>query len=165
MSCISTKKFYALGAAALVCFTQLAFAEDSGVEPSPKSASRQWSDVSGRFHAEATLLDTNQSTVRLRKTTGSVIVVPLDRLCLADRQFVAASHSNVQPSETHDTYKPIVSEAIAAARTGSLLTQLVPKVPENMIYVRLSKPFLQRIVARAVSDAAAMSTITSSARR
>lgn len=145
------EKFFAAGAIALVCFVPLAFAEDLRLDPTATSAVRQWSDISGRFHMQGTFIDSNQTTARLRKASGSVIAVPLDRLCPADQQFIAAAVRAAMPAEARDAYKPIVSEAIAAARASPLLDQLVPKVPENMIYVRLSKPFLQRIVGRAVS--------------
>jgi hypothetical protein len=149
MSWISTGKFLIL---AFFCFAQLALAEDFRLDANARSAVRQWSDISGRFQTDATLLDCNLSTVRLRKTTGSIISVPLDRLCPDDRKFIAAAkRAEVAPAATHDTYKPIVSEAIAAARAVSLSAELAPKIPENMVYVRLSKPFLQRIVSRAVS--------------
>jgi SLA1 homology domain 1, SHD1 len=127
---------------------------------------RQWSDSSGRFHADGTLVSGNRTEVRLRKVTGSVITVAFAHLSAADQRFVIAaleegSVSTQQPVAitaepitaglTYLAKKPVVSDALAAVRDSTLSIQSTATVPENMVYVRLSKAFLQRLVARDVS--------------
>lgn len=49
---------------------------------------RTWTDESGEFSVEAELVDSSATEVRLRKTDGSVVTVPLDRLSTEDRKYV-----------------------------------------------------------------------------
>lgn len=51
-------------------------------------ASRTWSDVTGQFKVEAALLGHDEREVRLRKSDGRLVTVPLDRLSAVDREFL-----------------------------------------------------------------------------
>lgn len=55
---------------------------------SPAAQSREWTDSTGSFRAQAEYLGLEEGKVRLKKTNGNVITVPLERLSEADRQFV-----------------------------------------------------------------------------
>ena len=52
-------------------------------------AAREWTDPTGKYRVEAELIDFTDGVVRLRKEDGRVIAVPLEKLSLADRHFVA----------------------------------------------------------------------------
>ena len=50
--------------------------------------SRTWTDSSGKYAIDADFMDCDGTTVRLRKRSGEVISIPLDRLCKEDREHV-----------------------------------------------------------------------------
>lgn len=66
---------------------------------------RTWTDDTGEFTVEAELVAVIGKTVRLRKSDGGVIVVPLERLSEADRQHVQ-SHSETPAATTPATPEP-----------------------------------------------------------
>jgi len=49
---------------------------------------REWTDSTGVFKVQAELIDVSGDVVHLRKTDGSVVAVPIDRLSVADQKFV-----------------------------------------------------------------------------
>jgi hypothetical protein len=49
-----------------------------------QASARVWTDVTGRHHAEAEFVELGGQTVRLRKTTGQYVDVPLARLSRQD---------------------------------------------------------------------------------
>ncbi|WP_436716326.1 SHD1 domain-containing protein [Roseiconus lacunae] len=49
---------------------------------------RTWSDTSGRFKLQATLIEVKGSDVYLKRTDGKTVKVPLQRLSEIDRQFL-----------------------------------------------------------------------------
>jgi hypothetical protein len=171
MRVIHLFKCFCVTAGVLAGTWSLASAETPALQSSPPSV-RRWSDSSGRFHTDAILVSGNSSVVRLQKATGSVITVPFARLSLSDRQFVldslqagiAAASSTTTVSGSPDATdradtpmsylanKPVVSDAITAMRSGTLFASRAPKVPENMIYVQLSRRFLQQLIARDISQ-------------
>jgi len=51
-------------------------------------STRTWNDKSGRFQIEATLLEHDEKSVRLKKTDGRVISVKLEVLSEADAQYI-----------------------------------------------------------------------------
>ncbi len=71
----------------------LVIAPSSGV-----AHTRTWTDDTGEFTIEAELVDVVGKAVRLRKSDGGVIVVPLERLSEADRQHVQSRSDT--PAET-----------------------------------------------------------------
>ncbi len=118
---------------------------------------RRWTDSTGHFHTDAMLLGRDRAAVRLRKSTGTVITVAFERLSGADQQFVIAAlppaPESVDPLAAGISYlakKPVVADAVSVVHSAKLLAQPSARVPENMVYVRLSRPFLQRLVERQV---------------
>lgn len=118
---------------------------------------RRWTDSTGQFHTNATLIGGDRAAVRLRKSTGAVITVAFERLSVADQQLVIASlppaSDPVSPLAEGISYlakKPVVAEAVSVVHSATLLAQPSARVPENMVYVRLSRPFLQRLIQREV---------------
>ncbi|MHC4404478.1 MAG: WD40 repeat domain-containing protein [Planctomycetota bacterium] len=64
------------------------------------SAMRIWTDSTGRYTVEADLVDLKDGQVRLKKESGEVISVPLDKLSAADQQFAKARAVRVdQPAD------------------------------------------------------------------
>ena len=51
---------------------------------------RSWSDASGSFNLSAAMTETDGTTVKLRKSNGDVIPVPVSRLSSGDQAFVKA---------------------------------------------------------------------------
>jgi hypothetical protein len=49
---------------------------------------RSWSDVSGKFSVEASLISETNGIVSLRKKDGQLISVPLSKLSIVDQDFV-----------------------------------------------------------------------------
>lgn len=49
---------------------------------------REWTDSTGVFTVEADLVEVAGGTVRLKKTDGTIIAVPLERLSDADQQYL-----------------------------------------------------------------------------
>lgn len=145
--------------------------------PPTDSGARTWTDATGRFHTEAVFIDGDSSHVRLQKLHGSLITVPLARLSEQDRQFVAHSlrvtqsvSRAFQPDKNRESDSPppaannesswladlqstwsnlAPSSAAGSAMSSArwLLAGPAAPMPENMLYIRLSAPFLQRMIA------------------
>lgn len=64
-------------------------AAQSGDAESPSS--RTWTDATGQFRVEAELLAVADGKVQLKKSDGSVVSVPLEKLSQADRDFLTRS--------------------------------------------------------------------------
>ncbi|WP_165250580.1 SHD1 domain-containing protein [Paludisphaera soli] len=73
---------------------------------------RIWKDVSGRFKIEARYVGVEGENVTLRKADGKEMQVLLDRLCSADRNYVAeqqkklADEDPFKPKEAADPFQP-----------------------------------------------------------
>ena len=121
---------------------------------------RRWTDYTGRFHTDAKLIGGDRVAVRLQKPTGTMITVAFERLSAADQRFVRESlpgaARSVDPIAAGISYlakKPVISDTISLARSATLLAQPNAPVPQNMVYVRLSRAFLQKAVQREVPTA------------
>ncbi len=57
------------------------------------STTRTWTDVTGKFKVRASLVDVEEGNVRLRKSDGKTISVPLEKLSEADQQWIAKNAS------------------------------------------------------------------------
>ena len=75
--------------------------------------SRTWEDATGSFRIDAVLLDHNDQVVRLKKSDGRVVNVPLDKLSKKDRDFIA----NLKPKSPDNPFaggvKPVMDRKIA----------------------------------------------------
>jgi hypothetical protein len=61
----------------------------SPVNPDRKAEPmRHWTDVSGKYQVEASLVDCTDDMVCLQKTNGRNVRVAMDRLCPEDREYV-----------------------------------------------------------------------------
>ncbi|MBN2216996.1 MAG: PDZ domain-containing protein [Pirellulales bacterium] len=54
----------------------------------PRGRPRTWTDTTGKYKTEAEYLGVEDGKVRLRKTDGTVVEIPLEKLSPADRKFV-----------------------------------------------------------------------------
>ena len=59
-------------------------------EPTPATESRIWTDATGKYKIDATMVTASALAVQLRKADGTLSWVPLSRLCPADVEFVRA---------------------------------------------------------------------------
>lgn len=55
---------------------------------------RTWKDKSGKFSIRAELVESDGTTVKLKRADGKVISVPVDRLSDQDRQFLEAQEKS-----------------------------------------------------------------------
>lgn len=71
------------------------YEDEKAADTASKEAlpTRTWNDATGAFSVEAQLLDVEDGKVRLKKTDGKVVVVPLDRLSKEDQDVVAKQNS------------------------------------------------------------------------
>jgi hypothetical protein len=81
--------------------------------PSGLAQARTWTDNTGKHTIEAEFVEVTDGGVRVRKTDGGLIVVPLGRLSQADRQHVQSL--SAEPREI----KPVTPKAEATTnKTG-----------------------------------------------
>jgi hypothetical protein len=72
-------------------------------QPMKQRELRVWGDNSGKFHVVAEFVEVTDDVVTLRKSNGSTVEVPLQRLSEKDKEFVEnlgsddASSENSQP--------------------------------------------------------------------
>ena len=74
---------------------------------------REWTDNSGVFRVEAELVEVAGATVRLKKTDGTIVAVPLGRLSVADQQYLKSLDQ--KPSEARKTTPGAAEAAIETA--------------------------------------------------
>lgn len=80
-----------------------AIALDAGTMTADSASSgiRTWTDATERFKTDAEFVELKDGNVRLRKATGAVVTVPLEKLCDADRAYIASMGSGAsKPSRT-----------------------------------------------------------------
>ncbi|WP_164103504.1 SHD1 domain-containing protein [Candidatus Laterigemmans baculatus] len=68
--------------------TEAVLAEVQGPQQRSEPSEREWSDVSGKFKVTATYIGFEQGFVKLRKSDGEEISVPIQKLSEADRKLV-----------------------------------------------------------------------------
>ena len=67
---------------------EAAIAADNG-PPNDRDV-RTWTDSTGKFTIEATLLEFADGKVKLERTDGRIVTLPFEKLSAADQQFVEA---------------------------------------------------------------------------
>lgn len=58
-------------------------------DPIMQPRSRTWTDITGKYTTEAELAGFDDVTVRLKKSNGSVVSVPIDKLSQSDRDYLS----------------------------------------------------------------------------
>jgi hypothetical protein len=66
------------------------------------SAARKWTDNTGNFSVEADLEELREDDVVLRKTDGTLIAVPKERLSTADRRYLASLAASAEAEARRD---------------------------------------------------------------
>lgn len=66
-----------------------------------ESGTRTWTDSSGEFTVEAEFVDFVEGKVRLKRTDGRIITVPIEKLSEADQKFVRSQSAG--PAESGDS--------------------------------------------------------------
>ena len=68
-----------------------------GAVPGLHAQERTWRDASGKFSIDAEFVELADGVVRLKRTNGKTISLPLSRLCEADRRWVLAKDQAETP--------------------------------------------------------------------
>jgi hypothetical protein len=106
---------------------------------------RTWRDASGRFEIEAVLASQTAFDVVLRKKDGSTVKVPLDKLSVADQEYVASLESGggaQNPFEAGAMNSPTSSsggDVARAAAGGGQLTVPAPIVFRKSAVMQVQK--------------------------
>lgn len=75
---------------------------------------REWTDKTGVFTVEAELVEVAGATVRLKKTDGTIIAVPLERLSDADQQYVKSTPGRLEAEIETALIQPTRGEFVEA---------------------------------------------------
>jgi WD40 repeat protein/mono/diheme cytochrome c family protein len=102
---------------------------------------REWTDTTGAFKVEATLITIKDDKVYLEKADGMVVTVPLSRLSQADQAYVK-SVSNPQPAPTN----PFTN--VPATTTPAATTPTVPVTPEKLALAKAAHAILDKACHR-----------------
>jgi PelA/Pel-15E family pectate lyase len=73
----------------LTALSEFLVAASSEQDQGPSRA-RMWTDRSGQYSVEATLVEVSGGNVRLRRSDGNVITVPLNKLSERDQRYIAS---------------------------------------------------------------------------
>ncbi len=94
------------------CFLVFAtIASAPGQEASGKS--RLWSDATGKFKIDAVMLDRNANAVRLQKTDGRVITVPVSKLSKNDQDYLKSLDAEPDENPFAGGAAPVMNRKIA----------------------------------------------------
>jgi hypothetical protein len=74
--------------------------------------SREWSDNTGRFRIQAELVEVAEDGVTLRRTDGSTVKVPLDRLSEADQRHIRERGARPVPRQAANNPEDRLLESI-----------------------------------------------------
>ncbi len=66
---------------------------------------REWKDQTGKYSVEAQFVELKDGEVHIRKDDGKVIVVPLEKLCLADQRYVEQQKAERQRASRSRPHK------------------------------------------------------------
>ncbi len=129
------------------------------------ATSREWTDVSGTKRVQATLVRAEGGRLWLRRPDGNLATTTLAELSPTDRQFVTTNqHDNANPKSTD--VSPASLTTTLAQKVGDVLTSTIQApdwsspsqlevpmrlVPAAVVYVRVSRSFLEDYVEREVN--------------
>ena len=135
-------------------------------QTSPPEIQREWTDASGTRRARATLLRVEGDRLWLQRPDGRLTTTTLQNLSKRDRQYVASRRSAGTSSTQSDEKSDSPSLASSAVETvtdavetiqqlpnwlaGNQDAAATPAVPAALVYVRVSRDFLEDYVERNV---------------
>jgi SLA1 homology domain 1, SHD1 len=128
--------------------------------PSSHQLVRDWTDSGGSRHARAVLLRVDGDNLQLKSADGRLVSAKLNELSPSDQQYVAANppkKTSIKKLSPQDSVLgvlsrlPSLNQATAWLRPSGTDT---PRrvVPAAIVYVRLSRDFLEDYVDRTVHD-------------
>jgi hypothetical protein len=107
-------------------------------------ALRTWSDSTGRFKIEASLESRTAFEVILLKRDGATIKVPLEKLSVADQEYLAGLDSNNEnPFETGVAAATVPPVGVASAPSGGGGGSLA--LPEPVVFRAHTKLVIQSL--------------------
>jgi hypothetical protein len=123
---------------------------------------RDWTDATGERHARAALIGLEGEKLRLRRTDGRQVTTTLSRISAADRQYVAIVRAQQADStsraQSQSLVQKVADQLPALASPSAWLLKVHPAVlyqrdvvPATLVYVRVSRSFLEDYVDRSVS--------------
>ena len=150
----------ALGFAALSAIHETAASTSTSAE----LAEREWTSASGGKRARAILVRVEGERLTLRRSNGKLATITLPEISDADRQYVATSGARLVsithvPAIPPAPAPPIVKKAIEKVQSlrqasgwldPSQVVDKARRVPGAVLYVRVSRQFLEDYVERAV---------------
>jgi hypothetical protein len=72
------------------------FACNFFVSQSPAAESRMWTDATGKYRTDAQFVACKAGKAELRKTDGTIIAVPMEKLSAADQDYVIANSPDLK---------------------------------------------------------------------
>ncbi len=111
---------------------------------------RKWTDSTGEFSVEAELVEVKSDQVVLKKSTGSVITVPIARLSKADQEYLQSlSKPGAKPREDSPATRPAVvpqDEKLAAElQNGGMVSIRASGQPVGSVLAQIEKATGNRI--------------------
>ena len=94
----------------LVVLTSFALVLSTSFVAASTPEIRRWTDNSGKYSVDAELVEVKQDSVVLKKASGSVVIVPIARLGVADRQYLKS------------LAKPVAKKSITEGAGKSLIS-------------------------------------------
>jgi hypothetical protein len=146
------------------CGTTAAFLADD----LPANDLREWTDASGARRARAALVRVEGDKLWLRRPDGKLATTTIERLSETDRQYVASRRVAVIVAEESEPASPVAKAAEAVTETVTDAVEKIPQlpgwpepsqsgddstaaaVPAALVYVRVSRRFLEDYVERSV---------------
>lgn len=139
-------------------------AHERSVKTTESADSREWTDASGSKHVRAVLLSAEGDKLWLRRSDGKLATATVSQLSLADRQYVAThplhiardsrneSKSAGLASQVVDTIGEHVQSMVELPHwtKGSQSDKPGRPVPAVVMYIRVSREFLEDYIERTV---------------
>ena len=109
------------------------------------SPARTWSDTSGAYSVEATLVGVKEGSVQLLKEDGSIICVPIPRLSRTDREYVRIRLPQLTGETDNQTSRQRVPEDAARGQTQKQVSSrdgwvdIISKVEPSVVRIQTAR--------------------------
>lgn len=95
---------------------------------------RTWTDSSGAYKVEAEFVDESGGTVRLQRSDGRILSLPLERLSAADQAYVRSQRAATPaPATTADPLAPSATKVTLELLTGAQVTGRITAKDEQSV--------------------------------
>jgi hypothetical protein len=148
----------------LLALATVGITTEAPVNTAATAVSREWTNASGTQRVRAVMLRTDGEKLWLRRDDGTLAQATLTQLSHADRQFVAANPIGKR-QEPGTVSKSVVLATTVVGKIGGQVQSMVElptwmrmsqsddqarKVPAAVMYVRVSRQFLEDYAERTV---------------